>query len=321
MSITGTYNGMPIDLDGSNVNVNKLKGLQGHLDAAMMPDVFLNNKISIYNKTTAFTMSGLSVVGFFPNVALVEFLNNSGAMTLQDMVITNTGGTASTGLRMEQTGAITLNRVNVSNNLVNGAVLDNDAGTAGITITNSSFEWNGSSGTGTGLTINSKGVVLLNNLSIVQNYQKGVSATTTKSLTVKNSIISQNGNAANSALVVEAGSAGLVWIENSAFSSNRKDGMNITLAGDVTLKNLTVEYNQRSGVYINTCVPGGTPGTACTALGQRQRDRHGQHFLFQPFQHQLPGRLRCQFVRLGKRRGNFIGCECDVFRILQQSNR
>lgn len=275
----GTYDFMSINIDGSNVNVNKLKGLQGSLDAASnQPNVLLNDRILVTNKTTPFTLSGLSVIGSFPNVGLVEFTNNSGVMTLQDMVITNSGGTASTGLRMEQTGAITLNRVNVSNNMVDAAVLDNDAGTAGITITNSSFENNGITGSGTGLTINSKGAVLLNNVSFFDNQQTGLLALTTKSLTIKNSAFARNGDFTNHALTVQPGSAGLVWIENSAFRNNYQDAIHIDLAGDVTLKNLDLFYNYRRGAYINTCNPIGTPGTACTTLGNGNVTVTGSRF-------------------------------------------
>ena len=275
----GTYNSMPFVIDGSNVNVNKLKGLLGSVNAATnQPNVFLNDRIYVTNKTTPFTLSGLSVIGSFPNVALVEFSNNSGAMTLQDMVITNSGGIASTGLRMEQTGAITLNRVNLNNNPVDGAVLDNDAGTAGITITNSSFENNGTSGAGEALTISSKGAVLLNNISLFQNQQTGLLATTTKSLTIKNSVFVINGDDTHHALTVQPGSAGLVWIENSAFRNNLQDSIHIDLAGDVTLKNLNVESSSRYGAYINTCAPGGVPGTACSVLGNGNVTITGSRF-------------------------------------------
>lgn len=275
----GTYDFMSINIDGSNVNVNKLKGLQGSLDAASnQPNVLLNDRILVTNKTTPFTLSGLSVIGSFPNVGLVEFTNNSGVMTLQDMVITNSGGTASTGLRMEQTGAITLNRVNVSNNMVDAAVLDNDAGTAGITITNSSFEFNGTSGSGTSLTISSKGAVLLNNISLYQN-PTGLKTLTTKSLTIKNSTFVSNGSFTEHALTVQPGSAGLVWIENSAFTFSFQDSIHIDLAGDVTLKNLNVESSGRQGAYINTCSPGATPGTACTLAGNGNVTVSGSNFI------------------------------------------
>jgi hypothetical protein len=261
-----TYSGMPVNIDGSNVNVNKIKGLQGTLDATTnLPATILNSQIWVHNMTGVFALSNLVVEGSVNGDGIVKFTDNTGAMTIQDMVIRNTNSNAgSSGLLMNQTGTITLNRVEVSENARDGAVLDNDTGTSGINVSNSSFDRNNTSGGSAGLNISSKGDVSINGISATGNHESGLSVTSLKSLTVKNSNFDNN---YQDGLTIRAGSTGLVTLENNYLSFNQDDGLEITLAGDVIIKNILTRYNFRRGVYINTCASAGTPGTTCTALG------------------------------------------------------
>lgn len=244
-----------ISIDGANVNLVKLKGLIGSLSPTTnLPTVILpNSTITIQNMPGAFLLSGFNVTGNSAN-GVVHLFNNAGAVTLQDLVVVNSnaGGTAA-GIYADQSGAITLTRVDSSGNTSNGAYLKNDTGIGAVTITSASFDDNNGT-VGAALTIISKGAITLNNVSAARNDAAGVNISSLKSLLVKNSNFHHN---TGNGLTVQSGSLGLVNLENVYLYNNTSDGADIWVGGVVSFKNVIAEDNSRMGARIIT---NGFPG-------------------------------------------------------------
>jgi hypothetical protein len=258
--VAGTYSGMPVVFDGTNMYVNKIKGLQGVTVAPNnLPDVHLDSQIYVHDMTGIFTLSGLEVIGTAASDGMVKFENNAGSMFLQDMVIrNNSSASGSVGLLVNQPGAVTLNRVDSSGNNQAGANIDNSSGTKSVTITNGKFDRNTSS-SATSLSVRSKGAVVLSNVSASNNFESGVGIDTTSSVTIKNSIFQNN---TGYGLVVSGGNLTSVSIDNLVAYDNGVDGINIGVGGAVNLKNVTANSNSRRGAMIETCA-----GSPCTYTG------------------------------------------------------
>ncbi len=188
----------------------------------------LNSNITISNMPGSFLLSGFNISGAVNGGGVVTFLDNTGAMTVQDMVIQNTHTNPdSVGLSMVQKGAITLTRVNSSYNGESAAMLNNSSGSGGITITNGDFNSN-TGNANAALRISSKGAIVLNNVSAWGNSHTGVAIASTKSITIKNSNFHHN---TYDGLNVAAGSLGSLTLENVYVLNNLEDGADITLGG------------------------------------------------------------------------------------------
>jgi hypothetical protein len=122
----------------------------------------------------------------------------------------NTGG----GFEVYSKGAISVNSITAIDNIGGSVLLDNDAGTAGITMTGNNF-FLGTTGAAAGLRIRSLGAVSLSN-------------------------ITADGNAGGG-LVIE--SATNVTISCGSFTNNTGRGLDITYSGLLTLKGVTASGN------------------------------------------------------------------------------
>ncbi len=88
-----------VNIDGSNVNLAKLKGIVGHVNPdTLLPDAILDNTInpgSIFymrNKLTGFTLSGLNIRGnsspsTINHGGVVDIRDGAGTLLLQDLVV------------------------------------------------------------------------------------------------------------------------------------------------------------------------------------------------------------------------------------------
>lgn len=247
----GPYTDPAININGTSGNLGKLKGLIGSLSPTTnLPSAILTNSmVTVQNMPGAFLLSGFNVTGNSAD-GVVRLLNNTGAITLQDLVVVNNNaGGSAVGIYADQKGAITLTRVDSSGNTSNGAYLKNDTGTGAVTITNASFD-NNNGTVNSALTIISKGAIALNNISVAYNDTRGVSITTSKSLLIKNSNFHDN---AGDGVNISTGSLGTVNFENVYLLNNTNDGANITVGGTVSLKNIMAQSNNRFGVVVNTC--------------------------------------------------------------------
>ncbi len=100
------------------------------------------------------------------NIPAIYITNGMGTIKIEDVAVNNADGGNAMQIAF-QNGAIILNRVQADHNINGGVFLDNTAGTAGITITNSSFDWNDQyEGPSLGaLTISSRGAVLIDGIT------------------------------------------------------------------------------------------------------------------------------------------------------------
>jgi hypothetical protein len=167
-----------------------------------------------------------------------SIINWVGNITISDILIDGAdivSASDQAALNVDTNGSIVLNRVQSNNNTNSGAQdtfganLDNDGGTGNVTVTNSSFGNND----GRGITIYSKG-----------------------SITLKNVMVYDNGNASlrYGAFLVNntAATPKPVSVTNSTFSNNGDTGLYIASDGTVTLSYVNASLNTINGAFIDT---------------------------------------------------------------------
>lgn len=210
-----------------------------------------------------FLLSGLFVTG--EDTPIIGITNSKGPINLIDVHAASnsaTSGTLAININ-NHNGAINLNRVEASQSPVSGgALLANLLGKAGITITSSTFDKNGT-GASSGLFIASNGPVTINGSSISKNRSPdlpGLSIFQSGTLTIKNTDISGN---YHSGMLTEPLKSNIT-LEDVYFIENRRTGVGLTTSGSITLKNVTASENYYEGALIDTCwVSAGV----CTATG------------------------------------------------------
>jgi len=194
------------------------------------------------------------------------------------------------GLVVENGGDITITDVTATDNAYNGAFLNNTAGTGNISVTDSNFDSNTSTGYDMGLEINSSGTVTLGGVSTSNNlFGDGSDIGGFSNLSIENSFFSGNessqpdwgyglyisngygevilmnvvadGNKSTPGVDVTAGAyidtVGAVNVTGGSFSNNTTgcgcgaDGLDIYNANSATLVNVTANGNTWDGVYTN----------------------------------------------------------------------
>ncbi len=240
------------------------------------------------------TLTDISTVAYGPqeiyvsslgNIALVRvsasggptsqgaLLDNRGSATPKTVTITDglfANAGAGSGLKILSTGAVTLNNVVARGNYHLGALVDNTAGAAPVTILASGFHSNlnnPSSDGRYGLRVNSKGTITLKTVSAQSNSMDGISldncqfdgATCSNPLaanviivnTYGNNVLFNNGE--SNLLIMPKGSVNITGLI-STFAI-RGHGLSITSqygTGDVTLNAIVSSYNGDAGFSINT---------------------------------------------------------------------
>lgn len=229
----GILNNQAVDIDGSHSNLAKLKGITGHVNPdSFVPDAILENTpglgsyISIHEKTNGFTLSGLKILGDPPGYGVVEFINTSGTILLQDLVVKNTLASGAGIYISNHNGSITLKNVDSSDNTGGGAYLNNTYGTSGVTIINSSF--NNNDGWVTqhvgGISIATRGVVSITGISTSFNYggESGLFIQQSGAVSIKNGLFNDN---------------------DGYGISNDFSFLNVIPTGNITLTNVIMDYN------------------------------------------------------------------------------
>ena len=273
-----TYEDQAIVIDGSNVNLAKLKGLTGHVSAVTFsPDVFLSTSggqgsfISVLNKPNGFLISGFNIVGdssLFtnPTTAIVNIQDSSGPIVLQDLVVKNnvTDG-AGSGIRViHHNGSLTLKNIESSHNNGGGVYLENLAGTSPVAITNSSFTNNLGSSSAVypvnGLHIKTRGAVTMDGVSVSFNSGSLANVLIEQSgpVTIKNSGFYQN--IFSTGLDIQ-GISSPITLQNIVSKWNN-NGMILSTKGNIKLNTVTANNNYNFGAQLITC-----PGTPCTSTG------------------------------------------------------
>ncbi len=266
------YRDQQIDIDGAaDPDLNKIKGIIGHTnpdthdaDVLLFSDV-TGSYIHVTNMTSGagFILSGLFVTG--DDTPIIGITNSKGTINLTDVRAGSASAVSGTlALNINNhNGAIILNRVSASESPVSGgALLANLLGTAGITITSSTFDHNGT-GSSSGMFIASNGPVTINGSSFSDNRSPdlpGLSIFQSGTLTIKNTDISGNYHAGMLTEPLKSN----ITLENVYFLENHRTGVGLSTSGNITLKNVTASENYYQGALLDTCwVSAG----ACTATG------------------------------------------------------
>ncbi len=229
-------------------------------DSSTWPEI--SNTVSIYDMPT-FSLLGFRISsGDGTATVLVDNgSGTSGTLTFSYLDIENTSsGTAL--LVDEHTGAVKLKEVKANSTSGKGAQFGDGNPIAGsVTITNSSFNQNGS----TGLEIYSTNLATLTGVSASYNAGDG-SYLYTRGALIYNSVFSNNdSNAGNFGLHYLSNGTGNLTLENAQLNNNDAIGLYAQrVEGNVSLKNVRADENGSSGVHIDTC---NWNGSACQNSG------------------------------------------------------
>jgi hypothetical protein len=178
----------------------------------------------------------------------------------------NSTGNSIDGFQALTAGNITLSDVIANGNTEWGAFLINDIGEGNVTVSNSTFDSNTSTGQDVGLGIFSAGDVTLVEVSASNNLAGSGSYIAAGSLVIENSIF--NNNSSNSpesgqGLFAEADEAEIIC---SQFSGNATYGLDATLVGLLTLDDVVFGGNG-SGDYLHLGSPFVTTGGCSSEEG------------------------------------------------------
>jgi len=229
-----------IDATGGNGYLVGLKGLIGEGSGS----VTLTGSISISNTPLGFTLSGFTVNGS------VTLTNNSGALVLEDLYISNPAGN---GLTVSgHNGTVKVNNVQSRGNAGDGARIDNTAAAAGlVNITNSSFDHNDDGQELTwnvGLYLNTNGAVTLEGFTASSNNGNGAEINGFSSLTIKNSLFDHNfvtpySSSYGYGLIATTTKPASVTMQNVFAYYNDNTALKITTPGAVTLNYVRASHS------------------------------------------------------------------------------
>ena len=122
----------------------------------------------------------------------MDIHDNTGTLTLTDLDVSDP---ADSGIVVDtHNGAVKVERVKSDNNAKYGLYVDNTAGSAGVTVTNSEFSHNNPSHSGNwdGLVIYTNSAISLNGVSACDNFGIGARLDALKGTTIKNSVFNNN---------------------------------------------------------------------------------------------------------------------------------
>jgi len=200
----------------------------------------------------------------------------------------NQGGS---GLFIHSNGAVSLSNLSASHNQDYGIMIQNDAGTGGVSLLSTANRWNVLEENGiSGLLINSRGAVSLSRVSASRNGGDGVrieNHTGNAGVTIQGGNL--NENTSDGLYVSSRGAANLTDIQANSntgtgaallgvssvtlattadhennFNANQEHGLSISSKGNVTINNLNAAENHIIGVTINTC---NNMGAGCATKG------------------------------------------------------
>jgi putative surface-exposed virulence protein len=294
-SLTPTDRKLYIEADTYNEDVwvdgtqNGVKGLLGLIGKGATPeDVQINGSLYINDMQTGFSVCNLSVTNTaYADDAAIWAWNNKGLLQLTDVNATATG-TDSSGIIIDHTGTVELNRVNASDNGYHGALIYNSGS---VKITNSSFDRNlqnvdngifyddyydeygtyqGSYPSYDGLEIDTAGPVTLNGVSATGNIGDGADIYAWNStVSIKNSVFDNNDDGS----VVDGWGDGLyingniVTLENVQSYNNDLRGIYGYVNTSFTGTHLHTQDNGDDGVQINACADWGDSDAYCDNPG------------------------------------------------------
>ncbi len=191
----GTYPADNLDiLVGSYPVYAGFKGFIGSVVDGLPAVIMTFGRIHVNGVTSGFTVTGFDIstaTGF----AAISISDSSGAVKIEDVDLNNSSATGHGLEVINHNGSVTINRAKVDGNAGGGALIDNRLGTAGVTITNSSFNNNVSDMIGHvgGLSIATRGTVSLTGVTVYGNTggEPGLFIHQSSTLSIKNSVFSE----------------------------------------------------------------------------------------------------------------------------------
>jgi hypothetical protein len=224
----------PVDVINSvSLNLSKLTGLAWDGTSNYSPWI-QGSILTIQNMLKGFTVDGFYI---FKGISAS---GNAGTLRLQNLYVTNPTGD---GINVtNHKGNIDLFNVTVENAGINGAVLDNTAGTGNVTITNSSFNAN----TIGGLIVHTKGSALLDRVEASNNVNwNGADLSVIKGVTVKDSRF--NGNL-NFSFGLKVGGSGPFLLQNVEAKANTLAGVGLNTTNNITVNGGLFTNNAYYGI-------------------------------------------------------------------------
>lgn len=261
----GTYIDIPNISGLANPIYRGVKGLIGEVSNGL-PLVILGNDIMVDNVDLGFTIKGFNITANIGPTSGIWMDSTKGTIKIEDTIVVNNG--TGPGISISNhNGAIVLNRVKADGNLNGGAWLENLAGTAGVTITNSSFDDNDISSLMSlqGVTISTNGAVLIDGVSVSRSTGATYPALNIiqfGAVTIKNSLFNDNdffgiGN------YLPASLTATITLQN-VYANGNAAGLHLQAKGNISLTALHADENSSKGAEIDTC---NEDANACTSLG------------------------------------------------------
>ncbi len=247
-----------ISVDASTEDILKgLKGLIGEV-VDFDPKVKLAGNIWINEVDLGFKIKGFNL-----DDGHLVIANSLGTITVEDSIILNPG--ADLGINISAGGPVILNRVKADYNAEGGALIKS---TSNVTITNSNFDRNDpdyGEMVG-GLKISANGAVLLDGVSASHNAGNlaGVSISRASSITIKNSVFSNNSTTYGLVYgYVDGAPSPNITLTNVYLNGNRQ-GLYLHAKGNISLTGVHADGNSYYGADLDTC---NAVGPLCTWAG------------------------------------------------------
>ena len=197
-------------------------------------------------------------------------LDNTGSTTGAGVTITGRpqgdwnwfGNNGSIGLKVLSTGAVTISRISVSDNQLNGLIVDNTAGTTAKNVSLSSVEisrnWHAAGADRYGLRVYSKGVISLTDSWVSQNGDSN------EDIGIEYNAYLVNNTSPTFAGVNLTNVHSFDAFGNESYAGG---GLSILSAGAVTVKNIEAYSNSGIGVKIDNAEAGATGGVTFSHTG------------------------------------------------------
>lgn len=232
------------------------KGFIGTVVDGLPATILTAGRIRVRNCTSGFTVTGFEINANSTMGGIIVH-DCVGTITLQDVDVNNSNASGNGIQILNHNGAVIINRARVDGNAGGGAIIDNRLGTAGVTITNSSFNNNVSDAVDYvgGLSIATRGSVSLTGVTAYGNTggQPGLFIHQSGALSIKNSVFSNNagyGITNNYALALTIPTANIT-LTNVVMNDNTI-GNQFYTKGAVSFTGVTANGND-ARTFIETC--------------------------------------------------------------------
>lgn len=278
------YTGSGVVIDGANLYLRQLTKMEGNCSstthaclAGNPAATVVNANISVQQTVASFTLQNMTVHG------TIIFMDNLNLLTLNDLIVTNSAGSA---IKVNsQRGAILVTNVKANGSNGHGASLENAVPgvVQPITVRNSSFddnvysEYSGPHA----LDISSNGTITIDGVSASRNTLNGINISTKGAVLVNNVVAVGNkaydATIAGDGLLINSGFSPSVVVTNVTAMENAGLGMWVYARGAITINGLMTRSNNSSGLMICRDAPciENPVGTSLVLTGLFAMHNHG----------------------------------------------